>query len=317
MLDGAIVVFCGSSGVEPQSETVWRQANRYEVPRIAFINKMDRAGADFLKVIDQMKTRLTANPVPIQLPIGAEDNFKGVIDLINMRAIYWSEDDMGVMTDQHLLNDIAYNLVQKDPSKIIGFMSIHPDSSDLLYEMDRCTKDLNLKGLKLAPNYQGFDPSGENAKKVYRYCEDNGLPIVFHQGTAPMRTAPLMYAHPMVMDELAMEFSDLKIVMAHMGHPWHEDCITVIRKHPNVYADISGQFYRPWQMYNGMRLSLEWDVMGKLLFASDWPLTTPQETIDHLIGLTEYAERHNLPEIPEGPLQDIVNRDAVTLLGVS
>ena len=87
VLDGAVVVFCGSSGVEPQSETVWRQANRYEVPRIAFINKMDRAGADFLKVVDQMKTRLGANPVPIQLAIGAEDEFKGLIDLVKMKAI--------------------------------------------------------------------------------------------------------------------------------------------------------------------------------------------------------------------------------------
>ena len=95
VLDGAIVVFCASSGVEPQSETVWRQANRYEVPRLAFVNKMDRAGADFLKVVDQMKTRLGANPVPVQLPIGAEEDFKGVIDLINMKAIYWSEEDMG------------------------------------------------------------------------------------------------------------------------------------------------------------------------------------------------------------------------------
>ena len=110
VLDGAIVVFCGSSGVEPQSETVWRQANRYEVPRIAFINKMDRAGADFLKVVDQMKTRLTANPVPIQLPIGAEDDFKGVIDLINMRAIYWSEDDMGASFS---FEEIPENLVSE------------------------------------------------------------------------------------------------------------------------------------------------------------------------------------------------------------
>ncbi len=95
VLDGAVVVFCGSSGVEPQSETVWRQANRYEVPRIAFINKMDRAGADFLKVVDQMEKRLGANPVPIQLAIGAEDEFKGVIDLVKMKAIYWNADDMG------------------------------------------------------------------------------------------------------------------------------------------------------------------------------------------------------------------------------
>ncbi len=95
VLDGAVVVFCGSSGVEPQSETVWRQANRYKVPRIAFVNKMDRAGADFLKVVEQIKNRLGAIPVPIQLPIGAEDDFKGIIDLMRMKALYWDGDDMG------------------------------------------------------------------------------------------------------------------------------------------------------------------------------------------------------------------------------
>ena len=81
MLDGAVVVFCGSSGVEPQSETVWRQANKYEVPRMVFVNKMDRAGADFLRVVEQIKKRLGATPVPLQLPIGAEENFNGVVDL--------------------------------------------------------------------------------------------------------------------------------------------------------------------------------------------------------------------------------------------
>ena len=110
VLDGAVVVFCGSSGVEPQSETVWRQANRYEVPRIAFINKMDRAGADFLKVVDQMKVRLGANPVPIQLPIGAEDEFKGVIDLIKMKAIRWNEEDMGTTFE---LVDIPEDMVEQ------------------------------------------------------------------------------------------------------------------------------------------------------------------------------------------------------------
>ena len=107
VLDGAVVVFCGSSGVEPQSETVWRQANRYEVPRIAFINKMDRAGADFLKVVDQMEKRLGANPIPIQLAIGAEDEFKGVVDLVKMKAIYWDADDIGTTFTE---DDIPENL---------------------------------------------------------------------------------------------------------------------------------------------------------------------------------------------------------------
>ncbi|GLT14797.1 elongation factor G [Vibrio algivorus] len=96
VLDGAVVVFCGSSGVEPQSETVWRQADKYHVPRLVFVNKMDRAGADFLRVVDQIKNRLGATPVPIQLNIGAEEEFKGVIDLIKMKAINWNEADQGM-----------------------------------------------------------------------------------------------------------------------------------------------------------------------------------------------------------------------------
>lgn len=100
VLDGAVVVFCGASGVEPQSETVWRQADKYHVPRMVFVNKMDRAGADFLRVVDQIKHRLGANPVPIQLNIGAEDEFSGVIDLIKMKTINWNDDDQG-MTYTH------------------------------------------------------------------------------------------------------------------------------------------------------------------------------------------------------------------------
>ena len=95
VLDGAVVVLCASSGVQPQTETVWRQANRYEVPRMVFVNKMDRAGADFLKVVEQMEDRLGANAVPLQLAIGAEDEFKGVIDLVKMKSILWSEEDQG------------------------------------------------------------------------------------------------------------------------------------------------------------------------------------------------------------------------------
>jgi elongation factor G len=95
VLDSAVAVFCAVGGVEPQSETVWRQANKYSVPRLAFVNKMDRAGADFIRVVEQIKDRLGANAIPIQIPIGAEENFKGVIDLIRMKAINWSEDDLG------------------------------------------------------------------------------------------------------------------------------------------------------------------------------------------------------------------------------
>ena len=96
VLDGAVMVYCAVGGVQPQSETVWRQANKYKVPRIAFVNKMDRMGANFLKVVDQMKVRLGANPVPLQLAIGAEEKFTGVIDLVKMKAINWNDEDQGV-----------------------------------------------------------------------------------------------------------------------------------------------------------------------------------------------------------------------------
>ncbi len=110
VLDGAVVVFCGTSGVEPQSETVWRQANKYEVPRIVFVNKMDRAGADFIRVVDQIKRRLGSQPVPVQLAVGAEDEFRGVIDLVRRKAIIWNEADQGLTYE---LEDVPADMVEE------------------------------------------------------------------------------------------------------------------------------------------------------------------------------------------------------------
>ena len=113
VLDGAVAVFCAVGGVEPQSETVWRQANKYHVPRMAFVNKMDRAGADFLRVVKQIKTRLGANPVPLQIAIGAEDGFEGVVDLIRMKAIYWTEADLGATYDARDIPDTLVALCRE------------------------------------------------------------------------------------------------------------------------------------------------------------------------------------------------------------
>ena len=139
VLDGAVVVFCGTSGVEPQSETVWRQANRYEVPRIVFVNKMDRAGADFERVVGQIKERLGANIVPIQLNIGTEENFKGVIDLIRMKAIYWNEDDQGLTFDladipvelQDKSNDLREKMVETAAEASEELMEVYLESGEL------------------------------------------------------------------------------------------------------------------------------------------------------------------------------------------
>ena len=113
VLDGACAVFCAVGGVEPQSETVWRQANKYKVPRMAFVNKMDRSGADFLRVVGQLKDRLGANAVPMQLPIGAEENFEGIVDLVRMKAIYWEEENMGMNFEEREIADDMLEQCQK------------------------------------------------------------------------------------------------------------------------------------------------------------------------------------------------------------
>jgi len=119
VLDGACAVFCAVGGVEPQSETVWRQANKYKVPRLAFVNKMDRAGANFLRVVKQMKERLGANPVPLQIPIGAEDNFQGVVDLIKMKAIFWNEEDRGMTYEERDIPSDLVDLCQEWREKMV------------------------------------------------------------------------------------------------------------------------------------------------------------------------------------------------------
>ena len=150
VLDGAVVVFCGTSGVEPQSETVWRQANRYEVPRIVFVNKMDRAGANFEKVIDQIKDRLQANVVPIQYNIGAEDDFKGVVDLINMRAIYWNEDDQGLTFDSKEIPDELADKCSKLREEMLeAAAEANEELMDAYLESGDLTVDQIKEGLRL------------------------------------------------------------------------------------------------------------------------------------------------------------------------
>lgn len=145
VLDGAIVVLCGASGVQPQTETVWRQADRYDVPRLVFINKMDRLGADFDMVMEQMKARLGANAVPVQLPIGAEDNFKGVVDLVLMKAILWKDEDQGT---SFVLEDIPKNLKQLADTAREQMLEVAAESSEELMDAYIHNNDLDLAQIK-------------------------------------------------------------------------------------------------------------------------------------------------------------------------
>lgn len=213
-------------------------------------------------------------------------------------------------------NDIASITAARSGGKAIPFMSLHPLDPDWQSEYDRCVGDLGCQGIKLGPNYQDFDPTSPAAFRLYARLEADGLPIIFHQGTSPMQEAPLTYAHPLTTEKVALAFPRLKIVLAHLAHPWQVDCLSVVRKHPNVWADVSAQFYRPWSFWEGMRKFHEWGATQKILFASDWPVTRPQDNIDHLRGLNEFAKTHHLPGIPESEIEGIIHRDALDVLGV-
>ena len=150
VLDGAVVVLCGSSGVQPQTETVWRQANRYEVPRMIFVNKMDRAGADFLKVVGQVKDRLGANPVPMQLAIGAEDEFKGVIDLVKMKTIRWSEDDQGTsFTYEDIPADMEAEAAKWREWLVESAAEANEELMDLYLEEGELSEEQIMNGIRI------------------------------------------------------------------------------------------------------------------------------------------------------------------------
>ncbi len=146
VLDGAIGVFCSVGAVQPQSETVWRQANKYNVPRMAFVNKMDRTGADFFNVIEQMKNKLKANPIPIQIPIGAEENFRGVVDLINMRGIIWDDESLGAKYDEVDIPEDLREKAEEYHKIMIESIADHDDSLMEKYLMEEEISQEEIEG---------------------------------------------------------------------------------------------------------------------------------------------------------------------------
>ena len=214
------------------------------------------------------------------------------------------------------LNDSVAAFVADAPGRRIGFLSVHPEVDGAPAELERAHFELGLKGVKLGPNYQLFDPLEPPALRVYELAEKSGLPVLFHQGASPVREAPLRYAHPLLMDEVAIRFPELRVVMAHLGHPWQRETIVTIRKHPHLYADVSALFYRPWSLYEALRLATEWGVLEKLLFGSDFPIATPQETAAGLRSVNDPIAGTSLPPVPLEEIEAIIERDPLPLLGL-
>ena len=200
----------------------------------------------------------------------------------------------GAATGWNVPNDAVARHVQLAPERLVFFASIDPGQPSFQEELERCHRDLHCRGVKLAPIYQGVHPLDPRYREIYAYCEKHRLPILIHMATTFSSGTPLEYARPAHLDQVALDFPELRIVLPHMGHPWEGETIAVIRRNANVYADVSALYYRPWQFYNSMRLLTEYHAEAKVLFGSDFPFTTTEDSLKGLraqIGRASCRER--------------------------
>ncbi|MBI3920425.1 MAG: amidohydrolase family protein [Armatimonadetes bacterium] len=212
-------------------------------------------------------------------------------------------------------NDFIADYARDYPEKVIGFMGIDPTEGGVEQEIERGLA-LGLRGIKIGPIYQNYHPMDERAQPMWRLAERHGLPFMIHQGTTFPRVAPLKYANPILLEDVALCYPEVRMVIAHLGHPWEVETLVLIRKQPHLYADVSALWYRPWQLYNSLRLAYEYGVTHKLFFGTDFPVATVEDSIAGLRALPELAERANLPEIPRETIEQILHRDCLTPLGL-
>ncbi len=208
--------------------------------------------------------------------------------------------------------------VRSDPLKMIGVMWLNPLRETAVLELEYGANELGLKAVKIGPIYDDFNPIDPVAIAFYRKVAAMGLPLLIHQATTFAGPGPrrLSNAKPELVESITHAVPELKIVIAHMGHPWYWDTVVLIRKEPSVYADISGLFYRPWQFYNALVLCMEYGQLDKLLFGSDFPVATPRESIEKLRKVNELVEGTNLPKIPQDQIDAILYRDSLEILGL-
>lgn len=209
--------------------------------------------------------------------------------------------------------DVA-SYVAADPGRLIGFMSLDPTQPGWEDEMREGHERHGMKGIKLLPMYAGFFPQDERLDPLWRYAQQHDLPVLLHTGTTFVAAATIECTLPRHLDVVARRFPDVKLILAHLGHPYEGETVAVIRKHPNVYADVSALFYRPWQLFHSLMLVHEYNVWEKLLFGTDFPVTTVAETVTGLRSLCDV--RIDRFSLPGERVEELIARDALALLGL-
>jgi hypothetical protein len=246
----------------------------------------------------------------LRLEVDPEQHWQAMLPADRVIVLAFQAPACGVVVP----NAYVAAYVAQHPDKLIGFASVDPNDPGAADQLRAAVDELGLRGLKVAPIYQDFDPTSERAERVFAVAEELGLPVLWHQGTSFIRSGPLKYSNPVAVDEVAIRHPELRVVVAHLGHPWIEETIVVVRKHPFVYADISGLHTRPWQLYNGLVTALEYGITDKLLFGSDFPFATIQQTRQALRAVTRMVEGTPLPQIPGIVVESIIARNTTSLL---
>jgi len=215
--------------------------------------------------------------------------------------------------------DDAYvaHYVAAHPDTLLGFLSVDPTQDGWQKELEVGHQELGLRGIKLLPMYAGFRPDDDLLNPLWAYAARHRLPVLLHSGTTFISQALLEYTLPRHIDRVACHWPEVRIVLAHLGHPYEGECVAMIRKHANVYADISALHYRPFQFYHSLMLVQEYGVWHKLLFGSDYPFTTVRATIDSLRSLNRMVEGTALPRLETDAIEGLIHRDSLRILGLS
>jgi uncharacterized protein len=206
--------------------------------------------------------------------------------------------------------------VSQHPDKLVGFLSVDPTQAAWQDELLEGHQDLKLKGIKLLSMYAGFRPNQPELDYLWEYATRHGLPVLLHTGTTFIQQAPLECTLPRHLDDVAIRFPEVRIILAHLSHPYEGECIATIRKHPNVYADCSALHYRPFQLYHSLMLVQEYGVWDKVLFGSDYPFTTVEASLKGMRNLNAMLEGTSLPRLDMEQMERMFQRNSLRLLGI-
>ena len=260
----------------------------------------------------RLQARRARAGVEVDLTVRYEEYMAGATQVDRTIVFGGKAKLSGLWVDDHYVAEY----VAAHPEALIGFLSLDPTQDGWRQEMIDGHEKLGLRGIKLMSMYAGFQPDDQRLDPLWSYATQHSLPVLLHTGTTFIAQAPLEFTLPRHLDRVAIRFPEVKIIMAHLGHPYEHECVAVIRKHPNVYSDISALHYRPFQMYHSLMLVQEYGVWNKLLFGSDYPFTTVDASIDGLQSLNDQLEGSKLPRLNTTEIEALIHRNSLSILGI-